>query len=294
MYAKTMNETFSIQFCGDAFDGHDIPAAALAQSLLALDYLAKKSAEAIYGKNTESEIKVKAGFRQGSFIIDLVAQCQNNPAVGVGVASGAVCVAGGVVKSLKVLVKLGKFAFGKKVKPGTVDSSNNVTITNEYGQVNQFNVNVVNIYNQSRTQSQLSRLTQTLDLDGAESIRIYCDDDDQDDEVISKEDRKFFRHEEGIVLTDNESEVILEIVGPMTNGASKGWRFSEGQDGIDFVASVEDEDFLSDVKSRKIKFENGTGIRAVLRTVQRKNIRTVTDRTIVEVKEVIPPSQCLF
>ena len=54
------------------------------------------------------------------------------------------------------------------------------------------------------------------------------------------------------------------------------------------------EDFLAKVRSREIKFENGTAVRAVLRTTQRKNIRTITDRTIVEVKEVISPSQNLF
>lgn len=68
---RTMSETFSIQFTGKAFDNHDIPASALAQSLLALDGLAKRSAEVIYGKNSNTEIKVKAGFRQGSFIVDL-------------------------------------------------------------------------------------------------------------------------------------------------------------------------------------------------------------------------------
>ncbi|MBQ7738572.1 MAG: hypothetical protein IJT59_02820 [Desulfovibrionaceae bacterium] len=41
-------EAFSISFNGPAFDGHDIPAAALAQSLLALDGLSRRAAEAAY------------------------------------------------------------------------------------------------------------------------------------------------------------------------------------------------------------------------------------------------------
>lgn len=113
----------------------------------------------------------------------------------------------------------------------------------------------------------------------------------------SVEDRKLWKNAKSKMQWENTlSDYALPKLGrkDIDTITSKGWRFSEGQDGIDFVASVEDEDFLGDVKSRKIKFENGTGIRAVLRTVQRKNIRTVTDRTIVEVKEVIPPSQCLF
>ncbi len=137
-------------------------------------------------------------------------------------------------------------------------------------------------------------MTQTLDQEGVSSISIFDESTEGDREVISKEERTFFRHEEGIVLTDNEAEVLLEVVGPMTNGTLKGWKFSEGKSGIEFYANVDDEEFLEDVKSRKIKFENGTAILAVLRTIQRKNIRTITDRTIVEVKEIIPPSQNLF
>ena len=140
----------------------------------------------------------------------------------------------------------------------------------------------------------MSRVTQTLDQEGVESIAIFDTSDGETREVITKRDREYFRREEGIVLTGNEAEVILEIVGPMTNGSPKGWKFSEGDDGIEFFAAVEDEDFLAKVRSREIKFENGTAVRAVLRTTQRKNIRTITDRTIVEVKEVISPSQNLF
>lgn len=291
---KVMNETFSIQFSGKAFDNYDIPASALAQSLLALDGLVKKTAEAVYGKNVEAEVKVKAGFKQGSFIVDLIAACQD-PVVATTVASSVAVIGGSVVDTIKGVIRLGKFALGKKVSSiASEKGDNKVKVVNELGDTNYFDHCVVNIYNQARIQSQLSRLTQTLDQEGAESIRIRKDENDQTEEVVTKEDRKYFRHEEGIVLTDNEADVILEVVGPMTNGAGKGWKFSEGEDGVEFTANVEDEEFLSNVKSRKIKFENGTAIRAVVRTVQRRNIRTITDRTIVEVKEIFPASGSLF
>lgn len=289
---RVMKETFSIQFSGKAFDDYEIPATALAQSLLALDGLAKRSAEALYGNDSNPEIKVKAGFRQGSFIVDLIATCQEDPVVAVGVAGGVVTAGSGVVAILKGIIKLGKFCFGKKVETADEpDTQGMVTVVNQIGKVNQFNAAVINIYNQDRTRSQISRLTQTLDQAGAESIRISTGDDDDTAEVIDKQDREFFRYEEGIVLTDNENEVILEVVSPMLDGSSKGWKFSEGDDGIEFTASVEDEAFLSKVKSREIKFENGTAVRAIVRTVQRKNIRTVTERSIEEVKEVYSPTE---
>ena len=292
---RIMNETFSIEFDGVAFDAHEIPAAALAQSLLALDGLAKRAAEAVYGKEVEAEIRVKAGFKQGSFILDLIAACRNDPVQAVSVASGLVGIGAAVVPTIKGVIRLCKFARGKKIVAQDDDSKTGLTqVTNESGQVSYFNNCVVNMYNQSRTQSLMSRMTQTLDQEGVSSISIFDESTEGDREVISKEERPFFRHEEGIVLTDNEAEVLLEVVGPMTNGTPKGWKFSEGESGIEFYANVDDEEFHEDVKTRKIKLDNGTAILAVLRTIQRKNIRTITDRTIVEVKEIIPPSQNLF
>ena len=59
---------------------------------------------------------------------------------------------------------------------------------------------------------------------------------------------------------------------------------------MEFVANVEDEELLVAVRDRKIVLEHGSSIRAIVRTVQRRTTRTRTDRTIVEVKEVFPPS----
>ena len=96
-------EAFSISFNGPAFDGHDIPAAALAQSLLALDGLSRRAAEAAYGKSASIDVKVKAGFRPGSFLIDLIIE---HPEETVYVTAAAVTILGGVIQ-------LARWAFGK-------------------------------------------------------------------------------------------------------------------------------------------------------------------------------------
>lgn len=286
-----MDETFSIEFDGPAFEDHRIPVAALAQSLLALDGLAKRVAIAAYGKEFEADVKVNAGFKPGSFIVDLIIESfRNDPVMTAAAVSTIAGTTGaGAVAIIKSLVQLAKWAFGEKVRVIEDNpESSDVKVENTVGDVNVFNRTVINIYNNARTQSQLSRLTQTLDMDGADEIRIMDDKGDNAPEIITKEHRRYFRHEEGIVLTDNENEVVLEVIGPMLNGNPKGWTFSEGEDGIEFVATVEDEDFLDDVKNRKVTLQNGTTILAVVRTVQHKNVRTRTDRTIVEVKSVLP------
>ena len=289
MDAVAMNETFSIQFSGEAFDGYEIPASALAQSLLALDGLARRSAEAAYGKGVEAEIKVKAGFKRGSFIMDLVAYCNSNP-IEIGVAAGIVTISGPVFNTIKSLITSARFALGKKLDlDGTANEKGEVKVINCAGQVNYFDAKVVNIYNQERTRSNLSRLTQTLDTEGADSIRLFQgESENESEEIITKQDREYLRQVEGVVLTDNESDVILDVICPMMNGSPKGWRFSDGD--VEFSANVEDEEYLEMVKNGTLKFKNGTAIRAILRTVQRKTIRKVTERTIVEVKETIDPT----
>lgn len=271
-----MQETFSIQFDGPAFERHEISASALAQSLLALDGLVRRSAEAAYGKDADVDVKVRGGFRPGSFVVDLLVEHSSS----IGAVAGAVTVLTGVIT-------LDKWAFGRKVTP-VQTAEDGVRVENEAGQVAVFNQCVITVYNNARTREQLSRLTQTLDMDGAESIRLYGEDGEHA-EAVTRQERHYFRREDGLVLTDNEAESVLDVVGARLDGSPDGWTFSEGENGMEFSATVEDEDFLSAVRDRNILLVNGTSLRAIVRTVQRKKVRTRTERTIVEVKEVFPP-----
>ncbi|MDO4938179.1 MAG: hypothetical protein Q4E62_09705 [Sutterellaceae bacterium] len=278
----TIYESFSIEFGGKAFDQCKVPAAALAQSLLALDGLARKSCEAVYGSDCQTEVEIQADSSQGSFIVDLSIECdEEDPLINGGSTA---------VRMILGVINLGKWAYGKKVKvieddPFVVY----VQIENDKGEVSYFGRVLVNLYNLTSTQSQLSRLTQTLEIEGADTIKIVSLDEPSELETITKEERQFFRQEEGIVLTDNETDVILEVIGPMLNGSPKGWRFSEGEGGLEFTASVEDDEFLRKIIRRELSLVSGMSIRASVRTVQRKTVRTTTERTITEVKEIFLP-----
>ncbi len=278
----TIYESFSIEFGGKAFHQCKVPAAALAQSLLALDGLARKSSEAVYGTDCQTEVKIQADSNQGSFIVDLAIGCDEEDPLTNGGSTA--------VRMILGVINLGKWACGKKVKVIEADPSKvDVKIENHEGQGIYHNRVAVNIYNLSRTQSQLSRLTQTLEIEGADTIKIVSLDKPSEQETITKKERQFFRLEEGIVLTDNETDVILEVIGPMLNGSSKGWRFSEGEGGLEFTASVEDEEFLRKIIRRELSLVSGMSIRASVRTAQRKTVRTTTERTITEVKEIFLP-----
>ena len=271
-------EHFSISFEGQAIEQHKISASALAQSLLALDGLARRSAQAVYGRDAEIDIQVKGEAKPGAFSVDMAVR--HDAPIAAGVTSAAAI--------LGQVIALGKWARGKKVREVGIEETG-ASLSKTRSGTPIFNQCAVTVCNNTRTLDQLSRLTQTLDSDGVDSVKFVADNSEP--QVITRQDRVYFRQEEGLVLTDNEVESILEIVGPKLNGSPRGWTFSEGGDGVEFVADVEDEDFLAAVRDRKIVLENGTNIRAIVRTVQRKKVRTRTDRTIVEVKELFPPDR---
>lgn len=163
---------------------------------------------------------------------------------------------------------MGKWAHGKKIREVGIEKNGCILVENTLGDTHVFNQYAVTVCNCTRTMDQLSRLTQTLGSDGVDSEKFVADNSEP--QVITRQDRVYFRQEEGLVLTDNEAESILEIVGPKLNGSPRDWTFIEGEDGIEFVADVENEDFLAAVRDRKIVLENGTNIRAIVSTIQRK------------------------
>ncbi len=282
-------ESLSIEFEGEAFERHEISASALAQSLLALDGLSQTASDKVYGKNVTTEVKVKGGPRAGSFVIDLVVESFKTHPLETFAAGTTVAI--GLAQAIKGVIRLGKFVYGKRASPREPNTQgDSVLIQNDSGEVQSFNGCVVNIYNSAQTQVQLSRLTQTLDMEGASEI-VVSSPDTSDPVVITKKDRQYFSKEKGVVLTDNVSEIFLDVVCPMLNGSKKEWRFSEGDDGMEFSASVEDEEFLSSVKTGEISWASGTSILAAVRTVQSKNVRTKTERTVLEVKGVFSPAK---
>ncbi len=278
-----MNETFSIEFKGPAIDAERASVHALFQSLSSLEGLIKKAASLIYGSSFLLEVKIAAGSQNGSFLVDIDKEDSESQ----GTAKFS------FFPFIGELFSLSKWAYGKELMVLEDDKdSEAVKIQNTIGCSSLFNRYVVDIYNNKRIKTLLSRLTQTLDSDGVDRISFFQDKAGQREEFkIDKEDRKYYCCEEDVVLTDNECEVILYVLASAINGSTFGWRFSEGEGGFEFNATVEDEDFLEGVKNRKITLVNGTTIRAVVRTVQRKHGRTTTERSVVEVKDVFDPAE---
>ena len=275
-------ESFSIHFIGPAFKTASLPAAALGQSLLAFDVLLRNAAKAAYGPKACPEIQMKQGIEPASFTAEL--WLEGNAAALPSSSSAAAVLAD--------VISLKQWALGKPIKSidGSKDpETHSVSVENAIRDRRTVDSRALSLYGRNRTQIELSRLTQTLDAAGTESIAIASSGGDfRMSETIMKEDRQHFRHEEGPVLTDNETSEVLEVVEAMPDGPPTGWIFSEGEGGPRFRAAVADEKFLSDVRNGKIPLASGTSIHATMRMVQRKTGRLITERTVVEVLEVIP------
>lgn len=271
-----MSELLAMKFEGPAFDRHEIPANILANSLLALDALARRCAEVAYGKESDIQIKVKGSPREGSFITDLLVE-----------HSGLIQTGGGAVTIFMGLVKFAKWAYGKAVKVVEVRTGNEILVRNEIGEEQLIKAAILHLYNLKRTSIEIARLTQALSKEGAE--RIEFSSPDTASETISRKEAKFFQSGEGEILTDSEAPLILQVIGPMLDGSPEGWTFSEGEDGHNFTARVEDQHFLDSVKNNQIQLQNGMSLLALVRIVQRRVQRTITERTVIEVLEVYPP-----
>ncbi len=129
----------------------------------------------------------------------------------------------------------------------------------------------------------MDEFTKPLDQDGINSLRIQSENGK--DVVIDKSARSFLKNDEEIV-SQNEATVVLEIISPVFDGSNKGWRLSDGN--ATFLAVMADLEFLKKVNDRQYSFKKGTSIKALVRTVQKRGKRLITERTVLEVLEILP------
>ena len=171
----TTREHFSIVFEGPGIGQCSFSASILAQSLLALDRLAQSSAKAVYGANSEIDIQVKGEAKPGAFSVDMAVR--HDAPIAAGVTSAAAI--------LGQVIALGKWARGKKVREVGIEETG-ASLSKTRSGTPIFNQCAVTVCNNTRTLDQLSRLTQTLDNDGADSVKFVADMSEP--QVITRQD----------------------------------------------------------------------------------------------------------
>jgi len=281
--SELTREQISFSFDGPGVDSHEVEVSLLAESLLAFRSLSEKATKAQHGRGVDPIVKVKGGFRAGSFIVDIVIDvvdwATKNPDAATTIGGATV---GGVVAGA---IKIYKWAKGKPVE--VTHSENGIThIKNRDGQISVFNNCSVAVYNTSSTKSDVEKLTRPLDRAGITSLSIQGEGEDST-VSIDKDEREFFRQEEVGVIRDTEDILTLEIVNASLRGEPTGWRFYDGS--VEFTAPLEDEEFLSTVKTGGRTFKSGDMVEVRMRAIQRRPAqRLITDRTVLQVLSFIP------
>ena len=280
---EVMHESFKIDFDGAAVERHEMHIGAVAEALIAFKSLAEQTNKIANGRTVDLDMRVRGGFHAGSFEIELVLEyMQQSAAAVLPIVSGS---CGSVLSSVVNTVQLYRWAKGKDVeivKPGEQESF----IQNTMGERNTFNNCTINLFANKGIKNSVDRLTSVLDDEGFDKILIG---NKSLQETITKDDRRYMKIESGTVISDNTAQVQLEVITSSNNGSAKNWRFYEGDGGLEFSATIEDETFLQDVKHHKYRVGSGDCLFVTLRTVQRRQTqRATTERTILEVIDFIP------
>lgn len=275
-------EEFTFKFDGPAIENHEIEVSLLAESLIALRSLAERSCKIEYGTSDDLLLKVKGGFASGSFSVALILDWVNqNPAAATIGASSIMGIIAG-------LFKLFKWSRGKNIEWES-GNDNTVRVTNNLGQINNFNANVVNLYLNARARNDAERLTRPLEQAGVDEISLSVDGEDGETVKIEKSEREFFGKKERGILREDEFALTLEIVIVNLRGEANGWRFFDGSS--EFSATIEDESFLNEIKSGQRAFQIGDMLEVKMRMIQRRPAhRLKTDHSIIEVLSFIPAS----
>ena len=282
-------ETFTLTFDGPAVERHEIDASILAESLVSLRDLAEKASKLRYGKNADLLFKVRAGFKEGSFGVDLIFDwVVNNPKEAAAVATGGTLAVAGIVAGV---IKLYKWTKGKPPIPTSQPVINgNVYITNGEGASLTFSEDVVTLASSTVSKIAIERLTKPLESQGLDKILISDipgEDASRGSVELTKEDRRYFAQNPEHLIRESEDPLTLEVMTPNLDGKPAGWRFYDGD--IEYTATVEDDDFLQQVQDGKYAFRKGDMLEVIMKTTQSKPaVRLVTTRKITRVVQFVP------
>ena len=262
-----ITEQFSIRFYGPAFERvearHDFSAHAVAQSLMALVDLTRLTAQTLLERKVEPQVSIRAGEKPGLFLVTANydettftwPESRERPKLWDGLAG---------------LIELAKT--GKRLDNLSVSGTD----------VLVFYRAMVPLFHQEETLSLISRLTQTLDRPAVHGIQLLQDSKTL---TLTREHREVLRLNEGIILNEHTTDLILEVISVKLNGEADGWLFSDGV--MRFEARLEDKKFLQSIAAGETVLMSGMTINAQIRVRQKQTDRLVTERAIVKVKDVI-------
>jgi hypothetical protein len=251
--------------------------------------LVEDSARLLYGSDTGIRIEVSGDFKRGSFTYQTISTAI------AGVTADQVkevLTWLGLLSAPTGLTVIGvlKWLRGRKIRR-VVREGNDARIT-AGDDSTIVNLQVAQLVMNFSVRADLEGATQPLAEPGINVMRTGEDPENPAVEITDEDRESFLAPPPAAeTLHDGESVAVLQLVAPVFKIGNK-WQFAYPGEPA-FHAPILDKKFLVRLQKREIPFLFGDLVRVRLRTsVTRTEAGTLsTSREIIEVLEVIPPTQ---
>ncbi|MEY4591487.1 MAG: hypothetical protein RIR18_382 [Pseudomonadota bacterium] len=264
-------QNFRVTYDGPALQAHTMDVRELAPAILAMADLIKAANEELHGDKAEVRIAVKAGFREGSFGIDMVffqdvltqitelfsGKEASASANAIQILSGLGLFGGGLIGFLRWL---------KNRKIERIDQRDNKATIYTADESIEVDLVTMRLLKNRRVRLELKNVLRPLEADGIDS---FCTSSSSSTgELICKDELPLFQPpaDSELPLSDSTANgILLKIESAVFKDGNK-WRFTDGS--RSFYATIEDSDFMSRIESGEERFGKADVLLVDLRQIQ--------------------------
>ena len=269
MTASYPREEFSLTFTGEAIQGHSMDIISLAKTLEAFQKVADRADKVLNNRKPSIVIRVTSNIKEGSIVFDMFSEYIGR----------AFPIFQDIIYIIKSYIDI--FI---KAKENNIDIEEYINNENDK-QGGDMSGNYMN-FSGSSIKNSLLILGQ--DKGFKDDIKNFVGKIGKNTECgigmnrngkydityIKEEAKKYFLDE----TQQNEDDIeeieqncVLEIVLSNIAGNGEGWEFKNPNTNTSFTAVVADADFLLSIFTKRINFQNGDCINAIVKTVKQNN-----------------------
>jgi hypothetical protein len=277
---------FSLVYDGEALRAGEMDVRELAPALLGVGELFEAANKQLNENRASLSVRVRTGFRPGSFVIDLTAHQTIIEQLKGLITGEHIIVTAAIVTILfggRGLFDLLKFGKGEKPESVTKLEDGNVQLAFGHS-TTIITGNVFNLYNDPNVRHAVKPVAKPLESPGIDNLKAI-----QDEKVLNEVTKKDLlgltriKMEER-VIDESEGIRFLQIVSLSFKEDNK-WRLSEG--GAEAFYSLDDSEFRQKIEQQSERFGKGDSLKCMVKTVTsvQEDGTLKTDRIIVKVLE---------